>query len=107
MEKNYLEESERKIKEEEEKKTWKDSLIKDTYMVKGTPVEHIRKCPDNYIIFLEKHPKYAGKFKYNEYSDTREFNGEDFDDDIEDIIFNDTIRYLGIQSRELLLSVKY
>ena len=104
MEKNYLEESEKKIKEEEEKKTWKDLLIKDTYMVKGVPVEHIRKCPDNYIIFLEKHPKYAGKFKYNEYSDTREFDGEDFDDDIEDIIFNDTIRYLGIQSRELLSS---
>ena len=37
MEKNYLEESEKKIKEEEEKKTWKDSLIKDTYMVKGVP----------------------------------------------------------------------
>ena len=102
--KDYLEKSEKEIKEKEEKKSWYDRLIKDTYMVKGVPIEHIRKCPDNFITFLEYHPKYAGKFMYNEYSDTREFNGEDFDDEIEDVIFNDTIRYLGIQSRELLTS---
>ena len=97
MEKDKLEEIKKGF-------TWKDKLIKDTYMTKGVPVEHIRKCPDNYIIFLENFPKYAGKLRYNEYSEMREFDGQEFDDDIEDVIFNDTIRYMGIQSRELLSS---
>lgn len=96
-EKDYLEETEKTI-------SWKDKLIKDKYMVKGVPVEHIRVCPDNYITFLENHPKYKGKFKYNEYTEMREFDGSDFIDDMEDVIFNDTIRYMGIKSRELLSS---
>ena len=93
---------EEKLENVGESFSWKDKLLKDTYMVKGVPVEHIRKCPDNYVTFLECHPKYARKLRYNEYSDMRELDGKDFDDDQENIIFNDTIRYMGIQSRELL-----
>ena len=93
---------EEKLKEVGASFTWKDKLMKDTYNVKGVPVEHVRKCPENYITFLECHPKYAGKLRYNEYSDMKEFDGKEFDDMIEDVIFLDSIREMGIQSRELL-----
>ena len=96
-EKDYLEETEKS-------KTWKDKLLKDSYLIKGVTVERIKTCPDNYIIFLENHPKYAGKLMYNQYTETREFDGKDFDDDIENVIYNDALREMGFHSRDFLAS---
>lgn len=96
-EKDYLAETKKST-------TWKDKLLKDSYLVKGVTVEHIKTCPDNYIIFLENHPKYAGKLMLNKYTEMREFDGKDFDDDIENIIYNDAIREMGFHSRDFLAS---
>lgn len=114
-EKNYLEESEKKIKEEEEKKTWKDRLQKDVFSVKGVTVEKIKKCPDNIITFLEYHPKYAGKIMYNDYLQMKEFDGKEFTDFQQSTINNDVFRYLGFSNKgwvedclnEIFLSHKY
>ena len=38
--------------------------------------------PDNYIKYLEHHPKYAGELLYNELSDTLKFGGKDITNDI-------------------------
>lgn len=62
------------------------------------------KTPDNYIAFLENHPKYAGKLMYNLYTETREYDGKEFDDDIENIIYNDALREMGFHSRDFLSS---
>ena len=91
-EKDYLEETEKS-------KSWKDELIKDTYMMKGVPVEQIRKCPDNIIAFLKNHPKYAGKLKYNEYLRMKEYDGQEFTDFMLSIINNDVFRYLGFSNK--------
>lgn len=91
-EKDYLEEKEKSF-------SWKDKLIKDTYMVKGVPVEQIRKCPDNIITFLENYPKYAGKLKYNEYLRMKEYDGYEFTDFMQSTINNDVFRYLGFSNK--------
>ena len=96
-EKDYLEETEKS-------ETWKDKLLKDSYLIKGVTVERIKTCPDNYIIFLENYPKYAGKLMYNKYTEMREFDGKDFDDDVENIMYNDAIREMGFHSRDFLAS---
>lgn len=91
---------ERKDREEFEKSIpWRDKLQKDVYAVKGVSVEHIRKCPDNIIIFLEGHPKYAGKLKYNEYLRMKEFDGREFSDFDMSIINNDVFRELGFSNK--------
>lgn len=79
--------------------SWKDKLIKDAYMLKGVPVEQVRKCPDNIIIFLENHPKYTGKLKYNEYLRMKEFEGKEFTDFDLSIINNDVFRFLGFSNK--------
>lgn len=91
-EKDYLEEKEKSF-------SWKDKLIKDTYMMKGVPVEQIRKCPDNIITFLENYPKYAGKLKYNEYLRMKEYDGYEFTDFMQSTINNDVFRYLGFSNK--------
>jgi predicted P-loop ATPase len=89
-----------KEREEFEKSlSWEDRLQKDVFTVKGVSVEKIRKCPDNIIIFLEYHPKYAGKLKYNEYLRMKEFDGREFSDFDLSIINNDVFRYLGFSNK--------
>lgn len=89
-----------KEREEFEKSlSWEDRLQKDVFTVKGVSVEKIRKCPDNIIIFLEHHPKYAGKLKYNEYLRMKEFDGREFSDFDLSIINNDVFRYLGFSNK--------
>lgn len=80
---------------EEEKIPWRNKLHRD---VRGL----IDKSPDNYIIFLENHPKYKGKLAYNEYTETREYDGKEFDDDTENIIYLDAMREMGFHSRDFL-----
>ena len=94
-EKDYLEESKKEL---EKKTTWEDMLQKDVFTIKGVSVEKIRKCPDNIIIFLENHPKYAGKLKYNEYLRLKEFDGKEFTDFIQSDISIDVFRYLGFNN---------
>ena len=98
-EKNYLVEAEKEIKEKEEKKSWVDRLQKDVFTVKGITVEKVSKCPDNIITFLEYHPKYAGKLKYNEYLRMKEFDGQEFSDFMQSTINNDVFRYLGFNNK--------
>ena len=91
---------EERLEELKEKSfSWKDKLIKDAYMMKGVPVEQVRKCPDNIIIFLENHPKYAGKLKYNEYLRMKEFDGKEFTDFMQSTINNEVFRYLGFSNK--------
>lgn len=87
-EKDYLEETEKSF-------SWKDKLLRD-----GRGV--VLKKPDNFILFLENHPKYAGKLKYNEFLCQREFDGEVFSDPKQDIIYNDVERSLGIYNRSMV-----
>lgn len=91
-EKDYLEDIEKSM-------SWKDKMIKETFMVKGIPVEHIKKCPDNIITFLENYPKYAGKLKYNEYLRMKEYEGSEFTDFMQSTINNDVFRYLGFSNK--------
>lgn len=87
------------MEETEKSFSWKDKLIKDTYMVKGVPIEQIRKCPDNIIAFLENYPKYAGKLKYNEYLRMKEFDGKEFTDFMLSTINNEVFRYLKFSNK--------
>lgn len=86
-EKDYL--------EEEKIKSWTDKLIRD-----GRGL--VMKKPDNFILYLENHPKYAGKLKYNEFLCQREYDGEVFSDARQDIIYNDIERGLGIYNRSMV-----
>ena len=92
MEKNYLEESEKEL---EKKTNWKDTLLKD-----GRGL--VLKKPINFIIFLENHPKYAGKLKFNEYLYQKEFDGKVFNDFQQDIVYNDVDQELGIYNRSMV-----
>ena len=92
MEKEYLE----KIEEEAVSKTdWKELLKKD-----GRGL--VMKKPINFILFLENNPKYAGKLKYNEYLRMKEFDGQEFTDFQQDIIYNDVDAELGIYNRSMV-----
>lgn len=84
-EKDYLEEI-------EETETWRKFLVTD-------PRGVIMKTPDNIIAFLEKHPKYAGKLKYNEYLRMKEYDGREFNDFDLSIINNDVHRNLGFSNK--------
>jgi predicted P-loop ATPase len=97
--KDYLAETDRKLEETEKKKSWEDKLQKDVFSVKGVTVEKIKKCPDNIIVFLENHPKYAGKLKYNEYLRMKEYDGREFNDFDLSIINNDVHRNLGYSNK--------
>lgn len=79
----------------EEKTIWTDKLIRD-----GRGL--VMKKPDNFILYLENHPKYAGKLKYNEFLCQREYDGEVFSDARQDIIYNDIERGLGIYNRSMV-----
>ena len=48
---------------------WKKILTVDN---RGRVIDEL----DNYVKYLENHPKYAGKFKYNELYSTHEFDGK-------------------------------
>lgn len=95
-EKDYLEEIDKKIEKEV---SWKDRLQMDEFSLKGVTVKKIKKCPDNIITFLEFHPKYAGKLKYNEYLRMKEYDGREFTDFDSSIISNDVFRELGFSNK--------
>lgn len=75
--------------------SWTDGLIRD-----GRGL--VMKKPKNFILYLENHPKYAGKLKYNEYLRRKEYDGEDFNDFIQDIVYNDIDEFLGIYNRSMV-----
>lgn len=89
MENKYLEET---GKELEEKTSWYDRLDKDD---KGI----VLKTPQNIIIFLENHKKYAGRLKYNNYDRNKEYDGKSFTDLNQSVVYNDVCRYLGFFNR--------
>ena len=82
-----------KKKEAEEKKQfpWKDELFKDS---KGKIQNRI----ENYLIYFNESEKYAGKLKYNEFLQQKEFDGKEWSDFDEDIAANDIERDLGLSN---------
>lgn len=90
-EKDYYE----TIEEAEKSTPWTDKLLKDGRKI-------VLKKPRNFIIFLENHPKYAGKLKYNEYLRMKEYDGQEFTDFIQDIVYNDVDEELGIYNRSMV-----
>lgn len=75
--------------------SWTDGLIRD-----GRGL--VMKKPKNFILYLENHPKYAGKLKYNEYLRRKEYDGNEFNDFIQDIVYNDVDEFLGIYNRSMV-----
>lgn len=71
---------------------WKDALDKDS---KG----NIKNSIDNYIAFLNNHPKYKEAFKYNEFLEQKEIHGKMFSDFDEAIIYNDCERECGLSTK--------
>lgn len=87
-EKDYFEE----LDEIESKFSWKDLIEKDK---KGKMV----KSPQNILLFLENHPKYAGKLKYNGFLQMKEYDGKEFTDFQQSVINNDVFKYLGFSNK--------
>ena len=83
------------IEEAEKSTPWTDKLLKD-----GRGL--VMKKPKNFMIFLENHPKYAGKLKYNEYLRMKEYDGQEFTDFIQSTIYNDIDEELGIYNRSMV-----
>ena len=83
--KDYLEESEKK-------NAWRSALVTDSRGV-------IMKTPDNILAFLENHPDYAGKLKYNEYLRLKEYDGKEFIDFTQAGISLDIFRNLGFNNK--------
>ena len=81
--------------EAEESTPWTDKLLKD-----GRGL--VMKKPKNFMLFLENHPKYAEKLKYNEYLRMKEYDGQEFTDFIQSTIYNDIDEELGIYNRSMV-----
>ena len=71
---------------------WKEKLLRDSRGV-------IMKTPENILVFLENHPDYAGKLKYNEYLRMKEFDGKEFIDFTQAGISLDIFRHLGFNNK--------
>lgn len=85
-------EEDKELIEFEKKESWRKALVADTRGV-------IMKTPDNIIAFLENHPDYAGKLRYNEYLRMKEYDGHEFTDFDQSDISNDIFRNLGFNNR--------
>lgn len=71
---------------------WKNKLKKDD---KGKILNHI----DNYISFLNEHPKYKGNIKYNDFLQQKELFGKAFEDETIDVVRNDCEREVGLSTK--------
>ena len=54
---------------------------------------------DNYVYYLTQSPKYKGRFRYNDFTKQREFNGREMKDIDSFILYNDIERDLGLTTR--------
>lgn len=61
----------------------------------------IENSVENYTTYFTEHPKYAGKLKFNEYTQQKEFGNREWDADFDlDIACNDIERDCKIRSKE-------
>ena len=74
-----------------EEKQWESVLEIDK---KGNCTNSI----DNYIAYLTYSTKYKDKFKYNDFTKQKEFDGREFNDFDLNILYNDIERDLGLTS---------
>lgn len=79
------------IEEAHKGNEWKSLLETDS---KG----NIMNKPDNYITYLTQSPKYKGKFRYNDFTKQKEFDGREFNDFDLIILYNNIDRDLDLAS---------
>ena len=82
---------EEQIEETQKENEWKSSLELD-------PKGNIKNVITNYIIYLTQSSKYKNKFKYNDFTKQKEFNGREFNDFDLNILYNDIERDLNLSS---------
>ena len=87
-----LKELETQIENEKKEYEWKSYLEHD-------PKGNILNKSTNYIIYLTHSTKYKDKFKYNDFTKQKEFNGREFNDFDLNILYNDIERDLDLSSR--------
>ena len=83
---------ETQIENEKEEFEWKSYLEHD-------PKGNILNKSTNYIIYLTHSSKYKDKFRYNDFTKQKEFNGREFNDFDLNILYNDIERDLDLSSR--------
>lgn len=81
------------IQSAREEKQWESVLEIDK---KGNCTNTI----DNYIAYLTHSTKYKDKFKYNDFTKQKEFDGREFNDFDLNILYNDIERDLGLTSHQ-------
>lgn len=89
---NKLDDVEKKKEEELKKKEWMDKV--PWVVDKNKFVNHIT----NYELFINNHPKYAGKLKYNKFLQRPELDGEIFDDAALNYLYRDCEVEIGLSS---------
>lgn len=87
-----LKKLETQIENEKKEYEWKSYLEHD-------PKGNILNKSTNYIIYLTHSTKYKDKFKYNDFTKQKEFNGREFNDFDLNILYNDIERDLDLSSR--------
>ena len=87
-----LKELETQIENEKKEYEWKSYLEHD-------PKGNILNKSTNYIIYLTHSSKYKDKFRYNNFTKQKEFNGREFNDFDLNILYNDIERDLDLSSR--------
>lgn len=80
------------IEDAHKENEWKSTLEVD-------PKGNILNKSTNYIIYLTHSSKYKDKFKYNNFTKQKEFNGREFNDFDLNILYNDIERDLDLSSR--------
>lgn len=79
------------IEIERNESSWKSQLEIDQ---KG----EIKNSIMNYIIYLTESPKYKGRFRYNDFTKQKEFDGKEFTDFDLNVLYNDIERDLALSS---------
>lgn len=87
-----LKKLETQIENEKKEYEWKSYLEHD-------PKGNILNKSTNYILYLTHSTKYKDKFKYNDFTKQKEFNGREFNDFDLNILYNDIERDLDLSSR--------
>ena len=80
------------IEDAKKENEWKSTLEVD-------PKGNIKNVITNYIIYLTQSSKYKDKFRYNDFTKQKEYDGREFNDFHSNILYNDIERDLELSSR--------
>ena len=80
------------IEKENKDKGWKNNIELDQ---KG----NVKNTITNYILYLTQSSKYKDKFRYNDFTKQKEFDGKEFNDFHLNTLYNDIERDLSLTSR--------